>query len=122
MLGLLSAGKAVWKLDDPATMREEIAARAAAAASAARKKLEGAVERKAKELEKLEGLAALPSIQVRGRAGPTRLQRARSEKMHFTALKARSQWATLPHGWQGAQSYLYWSEVFATRLLASRAS
>ncbi|KAG2442848.1 hypothetical protein HXX76_002927 [Chlamydomonas incerta] len=56
-------GKAVWKLDDPATMREEIAARAAAAASAARKKLESAVDRKAKELEKLEGLAALPSIQ-----------------------------------------------------------
>ncbi|GLI68942.1 hypothetical protein VaNZ11_013467 [Volvox africanus] len=56
-------GKAVWKLDDPAAMREEIAARAAVAASAARKKLEGAVDRKAKELEKLEGLAAMPSVQ-----------------------------------------------------------
>lgn len=60
------AGKAVWKLDDPAALREEIAARAAAAASAARKKLEGAVERKVKELEKLEGLAALPTVQVMG--------------------------------------------------------
>lgn len=58
------AGKAVWKLDDPAAMREEIAERAAAAASAARKKLEGAVERKATEIKKLEGIAALPSIQV----------------------------------------------------------
>lgn len=56
-------GKAVWKLDDPAAMREEIAERAAAAASAARKKLEGAVERKATEIKKLEGIAALPSIQ-----------------------------------------------------------
>lgn len=61
---MLRAGKAVWKLDDPAAMREEIAERAAAAASAARKKLEGAVERKATEIKKLEGIAALPSIQV----------------------------------------------------------
>lgn len=52
-------GKAVWKLDDPAVMREEQAARAAAAAEAARRKLEGLQERKARELHKFEQIAAL---------------------------------------------------------------
>jgi len=57
-------GKAVWKLDDPAALRAEIAERAAAAAEAARKKAEGALDRKVKEKEKFEGLAALPPIEV----------------------------------------------------------
>ncbi|KAL6747424.1 tRNA synthetases class I (C) catalytic domain-containing protein [Haematococcus lacustris] len=57
-------GKAVWKLDDPAAMRAELAERAAQVADAARKKLEGALERKTKELEKMHGLLALPSVEV----------------------------------------------------------
>ena len=58
-------GKAVWKLDDPEVLKAEMAERAAVAAAAARKKVEGALERKAKELEKFEGLMALPPPQVR---------------------------------------------------------
>ncbi|GFH31790.1 tRNA-synt_1e domain-containing protein, partial [Haematococcus lacustris] len=57
-------GKAVWKLDDPAAMRAELAERAAQVADAARKKLEGALERKTKELEKMQGLLALPPVEV----------------------------------------------------------
>jgi len=56
-------GKAVWKLDSPAAMRAEAAERARAGAEAARKKLEGALDRKVKEHEKMASLAALPSIQ-----------------------------------------------------------
>lgn len=43
---LVPPGRAVWKLDDPAALRAEIAERAAAAAEAARKKAEGALDRK----------------------------------------------------------------------------
>ncbi|KAJ9527314.1 hypothetical protein QJQ45_025542 [Haematococcus lacustris] len=99
-------GTAVWKLDDPAAMRAELAERAAQVADAARKKLEGALERKVwnlwrdrlymlarpcamtgvsrciamsvsscdleqtsawmqtKELEKMQGLLALPPVEV----------------------------------------------------------
>ncbi|KAJ9527318.1 hypothetical protein QJQ45_025537 [Haematococcus lacustris] len=57
-------GKAVWKLDDPAAMRAELAERAAQVADAARKKLEGALERKTKELEKMQGLLALPPVEL----------------------------------------------------------
>jgi hypothetical protein len=54
----------VWKLDDPEVLRAEQAARAQAAAEAARKKLSGAADRKAKELDKLVKLAELPSPQA----------------------------------------------------------
>eukprot|EP00878_Enallax_costatus_P002111 GHUV01002279.1.p1 GENE.GHUV01002279.1~~GHUV01002279.1.p1 ORF type:complete len:785 (+),score=272.34 GHUV01002279.1:146-2500(+) len=56
-------GTAVWKLDDPAVLAAERAEKLAAAAEAARKKLTNALDKKAKELEKLQKLAALPSEQ-----------------------------------------------------------
>ncbi|GFH15847.1 tRNA-synt_1e domain-containing protein [Haematococcus lacustris] len=43
---------------------DELAERAAQVADAARKKLEGALERKTKELEKMQGLLALPPVEV----------------------------------------------------------
>jgi cysteinyl-tRNA synthetase len=54
----------VWKLDDPEVLRAEQAARVQAAAEAARSKLAGALERKAKELDKFSKLAELPPPQV----------------------------------------------------------
>lgn len=57
-------GKAVWKLDDPAVLRSEQAERARLVAEAAAKKLREQIDRKGKELDKLVGLAALPSIEV----------------------------------------------------------
>jgi hypothetical protein len=42
----LLAGRAIWKLDDPATLRAEIEERSRAAAEAAKKKVAGALERK----------------------------------------------------------------------------
>ncbi|MEW5310069.1 MAG: hypothetical protein WDW38_001900 [Sanguina aurantia] len=59
-----SDGKAIWKLDDPEVLREEAAERARAAAEASRKKLASSRDLKAKELEKLSKLAALPSVQT----------------------------------------------------------
>lgn len=59
-------GKAVWKLDDPAELRAEQAARAAAVAEVARKKMNAAVERLSVELAKLTKLAELPPLQVCG--------------------------------------------------------
>eukprot|EP00879_Flechtneria_rotunda_P018102 GHRR01018980.1.p1 GENE.GHRR01018980.1~~GHRR01018980.1.p1 ORF type:complete len:272 (+),score=128.34 GHRR01018980.1:970-1785(+) len=53
-------GTAIWKLDDPAVLAAERQERLAAAAEAARKKVANALDKKAKELEKLEKLAALP--------------------------------------------------------------
>ncbi|WIA42642.1 hypothetical protein OEZ86_008612 [Tetradesmus obliquus] len=54
-------GKAIWKLDDPAVLAAEQAERQAAAAEAARRKLANALDKKVKELDKLQKLAALPS-------------------------------------------------------------
>lgn len=54
----------MWKLDDPEVLRAEQAARLQAAAEAQRKKLAGALDRKAKELDKLAKLAELPAPQV----------------------------------------------------------
>uniref|UniRef100_A0A383W906 cysteine--tRNA ligase n=1 Tax=Tetradesmus obliquus TaxID=3088 RepID=A0A383W906_TETOB len=54
-------GKAIWKLDDPAVLATEQAERQAAAAEAARRKLANALDKKVKELDKLQKLAALPS-------------------------------------------------------------
>ncbi|MEW5303562.1 MAG: hypothetical protein WDW36_006242 [Sanguina aurantia] len=59
-----SDGKAIWKLDDPEVLREEAVERARAAAEASRKKLASARDLKAKELEKLAKLAALPGVQT----------------------------------------------------------
>ncbi|KAF8056247.1 CARS1 [Scenedesmus sp. PABB004] len=53
-------GTAVWKLDDPAVLAAERAEKLAAAAEAARRKLANALDKKAKELDKLQKLAALP--------------------------------------------------------------
>jgi hypothetical protein len=45
----MATGRAIWKLDDPATLRAEIEERARAAAEAAKKKVAGALERKVGE-------------------------------------------------------------------------
>lgn len=57
-------GRAVWKLDDPAALRVEQEERARAAAEAAARKVAAALEKKSKDLEKLRGLAALPTAQA----------------------------------------------------------
>lgn len=57
-------GKAIWKLDDPAALRAERDARAAAAAEAALKKLANVLAAKRKDVDKYEKLAALPEPQV----------------------------------------------------------
>ena len=59
-----SDGKAVWKLDDPATMRAEQEERAKAAAEQAMKKLSTQLTLKEKEKEKFEKLISLPSVEV----------------------------------------------------------
>jgi hypothetical protein len=45
----VSAGKAIWKLDDPAVLAAERAERLAAAAEAARRKLANALDKKVRE-------------------------------------------------------------------------
>jgi len=63
------AGKAIWKLDDPDTLRSERDARTQLAAEAARKKLSNTLAAKQKDVEKYEKLAALPEPQVRAGLG-----------------------------------------------------
>jgi hypothetical protein len=57
-------GRAVWKLDDPATMRAEQEERARAAAEQVVKKLQTQLTLKEKEKEKFEKLISLPSVEV----------------------------------------------------------
>jgi hypothetical protein len=57
------AGKAVWKLDDPALMKAELAERALQAAQAAGKKLANKLQLLEKDQEKFEKLMAMPSPQ-----------------------------------------------------------
>ncbi|GAX84748.1 hypothetical protein CEUSTIGMA_g12170.t1 [Chlamydomonas eustigma] len=56
-------GKAVWKLDDPATLRAEQAERAQQASDAACKKLQTQLTLKQKDKEKYEKLLALPPVE-----------------------------------------------------------
>lgn len=56
----LPDGSSVWKPDDPALLRAEIAEKTKRAAEARLKKLKTAVELRQRELEKFEKLAALP--------------------------------------------------------------
>ena len=60
--GCRANGVAVWKLDDPAVLRAEVAARRQEAAQAKVKKAQAKLETKQKELDKLDKLAALPPI------------------------------------------------------------
>lgn len=56
-------GKAVWKKEDPAVLRAEVEAKERAAMEAKTKKLLSALERKERDLEKLQKLAELPRVQ-----------------------------------------------------------
>lgn len=53
----------MWKLDDPAVMKAELAERAQQAAQAAGKKLANKLQLLEKDFEKFEKLAAMPSAQ-----------------------------------------------------------
>jgi cysteinyl-tRNA synthetase len=60
----LPDGSSVWKPDDPAALRAEFAARRAAAAAAAAKKVRTKAEAARREVDKLEKLAALGSVEA----------------------------------------------------------
>lgn len=56
----------VWKLDDPAVLARERAAKKAAEGEAARKKLENKLEKTKKELDKWVGLSVAPADMFKG--------------------------------------------------------